>query len=200
MDASDGAEIAQPHARNGGQVVRAIRGVAPGNVEIFSAVPRSSPRAPAASLRAQNILEIFLYGGVSQYESFYCVDAFGQSDSSGWWTFFNNGEVQKAVAQCGYAGPLLQDFAKDSDGNQVKFGPFVMPLRDRPDVMDRVRVAVTRHDLEPHEGAIPLALAGGISRPRSTRGLISSPRTASAASPSPTTSLGPRCSATSSRG
>ena len=29
MDASDGAEIAQPHARNGGQVVRAIRGVAP---------------------------------------------------------------------------------------------------------------------------------------------------------------------------
>lgn len=163
-------------------------------------MPRSSPRAPAASLRAQNILEIFLYGGVSQYESFYCVDAFGQSDSSGWWTFFNNGEVQKAVAQCGYAGPLLQDFAKDSDGNQVKFGPFVMPLRDRPDVMDRVRVAVTRHDLEPHEGAIPLALAGGISRPRSTRGLISSPRTASAASPSPTTSLGPRCSATSSRG
>ncbi len=133
----------------------------------FGETPKGAEAsAVPVNLRAQNILEIFLYGGVSQYESFYCVDAFGQSDGSGWWTFFNNGEVQKAVAQCGYAGPLLQDFAKDSDGNQVKFGPFVMPLRDRPDVMDRVRVAVTRHDLEPHEGAIPLALAGrGLGHP-----------------------------------
>lgn len=127
----------------------------------FGEVPAGAEAsAVPASLQAQNILEIFLYGGVSQYESFYCVDAFGQSDSSGWWAFFNSGDVQKAVTKCGYAGPLLQDFAKDSAGNQVKFGPFVMPLRDRPDVMDRVRVAITHHDLEPHEGAIPLALAG----------------------------------------
>lgn len=127
----------------------------------FGETPKGAESsAVPASLQAQNILEIFLYGGVSQYESFYCVDAFGQSDGSGWWTFFNSGDVQKAVSQCGYTGPLLQDFAKDSDGNQVKFGPFVMPLRDRPDVMDRVRVAITRHDLEPHEGAIPLALGG----------------------------------------
>jgi hypothetical protein len=35
-----------------------------------------------------------------------------------------------------------------------------MPLRLRPDVMARTRVAITKHDLEPHEGAIPLALAG----------------------------------------
>ncbi len=122
--------------------------------------------AVPANLQAQSILEIFLYGGVSQYESFYCVDAFGQADSTGWWTFFNSGDVQQAATQCGYAGPLLEDFAKDSDGNQVKFGPFVQPLRDRPDVMDRVRVAITRHDLEPHEGAIPLALAGrGLGHP-----------------------------------
>lgn len=113
-----------------------------------------------ADLQAQSILEVFLYGGVSQYESFYCVDAFGQAESTGWWTFVSSGDVQQAAAQCGYSGPLLEDFAKDSDGNQVRFGPFVQPLRDRPDVMDRVRVAITRHDLEPHEGAIPLALAG----------------------------------------
>lgn len=133
----------------------------------FGEIPKGAEAsAVPESLRAQNILEIFLYGGVSQYESFYCVDAFGQSDSTGWWTFFNSGDVQKAVAKCGYAGPLLEDFAKDEGGNQVKFGPFVMPLRDRPDVMDRVRVAVTRHDLEPHEAAIPLALAGrGLGHP-----------------------------------
>ena len=133
----------------------------------FGEIP-SGAEASAVSegLRAQSILEVFLYGGVSQHESFYCVDAFGQSDSTGWWTFFSSGDVQAAAAQCGYTGPLLQDFAKDSDGNQVQFGPFVMPLRDRPDVMDRVRVAVTHHDLEPHEGAIPLALAGrGLGHP-----------------------------------
>ena len=127
----------------------------------FGEIPKGAEAsAVPEGLRAQNILEVFLYGGVSQHESFYCVDAFGQSDGTGWWTFFNSGDVQLAAAKCGYTGPLLQDFAKDSDGNQVKFGPFVRPLRDRPDVMDRVRVAVTHHDLEPHEGAIPLALAG----------------------------------------
>ena len=129
--------------------------------EAFGETPAGAEASTVpVNLQAQSILEIFLYGGVSQYESFYCVDAFGQADSTGWWTFVNSGDVQQAAAQCGYAGPLLQDFAKDSDGNQVKFGPFVMPLRDRPDVMDRVRVAITHHDLEPHEGAIPLALAG----------------------------------------
>jgi hypothetical protein len=111
-------------------------------------------------LQAQNILEIFLYGGVSQYESFYCVDEYGQTDNTGWYLFLKSGDVQKAVTKCGFAGPLLQDFALDGNGKMVKFGPFVMPLRDRPDVMDRVRVSITKHDLEPHEGAIPLALAG----------------------------------------
>jgi hypothetical protein len=51
----------------------------------FGETPKGAESAAVpANLRAQNILEIFLYGGVSQYESFYCVDAFGQSDSSGW--------------------------------------------------------------------------------------------------------------------
>ena len=112
------------------------------------------------ALRAQNILEIFLYGGVSQYESFYCVDAYGQTDSTGWWLFYNSGDVQKAAQSCGIGGALLQDFATDSAGNMVKLGPYTMPLRARPDVVDRLRVAITAHDLEPHEGAIPLALAG----------------------------------------
>lgn len=114
--------------------------------------------AVPANQRAENILEIFLYGGVSQYESFYCVDAFGKSDNTGFWLF--QSQVQQAMQDCGIGGPLLQDFANDSAGNLVKLGPFVMPLRSRPDVTSRMRVAITAHDLEPHEGAIPLALAG----------------------------------------
>jgi Protein of unknown function (DUF1501) len=132
-----------------------------GEARAFGEVPAGAESAivPPAQ-QATSILEIFLYGGLSQYESFYCVDTFGQMDSTGWWLFFNSGDVQKAVTKCGYPAPLLQDFAQDSDGNQVKFGPYVMPLRNRQDVLDRTRVAITHHDLEPHEGAIPLALAG----------------------------------------
>jgi len=127
----------------------------------FGEIPAGADSAAVpAAMRAQNILEIFLYGGVSQYESFYCVDAFGQSDSTGWWLFYNSGDVQKAVQSCGIPGPLLADFATDASGNMVKLGPFVMPLRSRQDIVDRMRVAITAHDLEPHEGAIPLALAG----------------------------------------
>jgi hypothetical protein len=129
-----------------------------------------APRPPWSppNLQAQNILEIFLYGGVSQYESFYCIDdpAFLDDNAPGWFTFFDSGDVQKAVTKCGIAGPLLQDFAQDASGRMVRFGPYVMPLRERPDVMNRVRVSITHHDLEPHEGAIPLALAGrGLGHP-----------------------------------
>jgi hypothetical protein len=117
-------------------------------------------------LQAQSILEIFLYGGVSQYESFYCVPDYGQADSTGWYAFLDSGEVQQAVNQCGFAGPLTEPFAADANGKSVHFGPYVMPLRERPDVMQRVRVSVTAHDLEPHEGAIPMALAGrGLGHP-----------------------------------
>ncbi|MFT3767893.1 MAG: DUF1501 domain-containing protein [Minicystis sp.] len=131
------------------------------SAQAFGEIPAGAESAAVPeALRAQNILEIFLYGGVSQYESFYCVDSFGQSDSTGWWCFYNSGDVQQAVSECGIQGPLLEPFATDAAGNMVKLGPFVMPLRARPDITSRMRVAITAHDLEPHEGAIPLALAG----------------------------------------
>jgi hypothetical protein len=132
-----------------------------GEARAFGEVPRGAEGASVpANLRAENILEIFLYGGLSHYESFYCVEEYGQTDGTGWHLFLKSGDIQKAVTSCGFSGPLLQDFALDDNGKMVKFGPFVMPLRNRPDVMDRVRVSITKHDLEPHEGAIPLALAG----------------------------------------
>jgi hypothetical protein len=113
-----------------------------------------------AELQVQSVLEVFLYGGVSQFESFYCVPAFGQADKSGWYLFLDSGDVQAALDVCGVTGPLTQPFGVDAGGNAVHLGPFVMPIRNRPDVMSRMRVSITAHDLEPHEGAIPLALGG----------------------------------------
>jgi hypothetical protein len=127
----------------------------------FGDVPDGGDKAmiPVES-RAESILEIFLYGGVSQYESFYCVTDYGKDAGEGWYSFLNTGELNAAVKSCGWTGSLLQPFANDANGKLVNFGPYVRPLRDRADVMDRVRVSITKHDLEPHEGAIPLALAG----------------------------------------
>jgi len=117
-------------------------------------------------LRAENILEIFLYGGVSQYESFYCVPSLGQANSTQWHAFLDSGDVQAAVSQCGFQGPLTEPFALDGNGAEVHLGPYVMPLRDRPDVLARMRVSITAHDLEPHEGAIPMVLGGrGLGHP-----------------------------------
>ncbi len=133
----------------------------------FGEIPKEGEAASVPeAMRAQNILEIFLYGGLSQYESFYCADAYGQNDNTGWWVFYNSGDVQQAVSSCGIQGPLLQSFAPDANGVDIKLGPYVMPIRNRPDVMNRMRVAITAHDFEPHEGAIPLALAGrGLGHP-----------------------------------
>ena len=160
----------------GAAVVAAGAGAGVGATLLAEQEARAFGEVPAGAeasmvppnLQAQNILEIFLYGGVSQYESFYCIDdpAFLDDNAPGWFTFFDSGDVQKAVTKCGIAGPLLQDFAQDASGRMVRFGPYVMPLRERPDVMNRVRVSITHHDLEPHEGAIPLALAGrGLGHP-----------------------------------
>jgi hypothetical protein len=110
--------------------------------------------------QAESILEIFLYGGVSQYESFYCIPEYGQADGTGWHAFADNGVLDAALAECAFDLPKLEPFAADANGKMVQLGPFVGPLRKRPDVMERVRVSITTHDLEPHEGAIPLALAG----------------------------------------
>jgi len=116
--------------------------------------------------RAKNILEIFLYGGVSQYESFYCVPSLGQASGTQFYSFLNDGRLQTAIDTCGFSGPLTEPFALDSNGAMVHLGPFVLPLRERPDVIDRMRISMTAHDLEPHEGAIPLVLGGrGLGHP-----------------------------------
>lgn len=124
------------------------------------APPGAEASMVPGELRARSVLEIFLYGGLSQFESFYCVPEHGAADGTHWHAFLGSGEVQAAVNACAIEGPLIEPFAEDDDGQTVHLGPFVAPLRARLDIMDRARVVITAHDLEPHEAAIPLALAG----------------------------------------
>lgn len=134
---------------------------APREVHAFGEVPNGAGGLllPPGS-RAERVLEVFLYGGLSQYESFYCVPDHGQNDKTGYHLFLASGDVDVAVSACGLTGELAEPFAQDTSGQLVHLGPFVAPLRERPDIIERMRISITAHDLEPHEGAIPLALAG----------------------------------------
>jgi hypothetical protein len=110
--------------------------------------------------RAQSILEVFMYGGVSPWETFYCSETFGKSTKEWLYTFYDR--TVDAMASCGYTpkDDLLTPFATDSEGKQVFLGPFLQPLLERPDVLARMRIVINRHALEPHEAAIPLAVTG----------------------------------------
>ena len=118
--------------------------------------------------RAKNVLDIFLYGGLCPWETFYVVPEYGTpSDpdhpNEQWWTFQSGPNGVPAVyARCAgdAAPPMLRDFLLDENGMMVQLGPFTEPLRSRPDIVERLRVSVLSHALEPHEGAIPLAMTG----------------------------------------
>jgi len=113
-----------------------------------------------ANLHAQSILEVFMYGGVSPWETFYASDTKGKSSKTWLYTFYD--KTIAAAQACGYdaSGGLLTQFATDAEGKPVFLGPFLKPLIARPDVLSRMRVVINRHSLEPHEAAIPLALCG----------------------------------------
>jgi hypothetical protein len=118
--------------------------------------------------RAKNVLEVFLYGGVCPWETFYVVPEYGTPEDpdhpgTQWWTFQDGPDGVPAVhASCHpvTAPPLLSDFRVDSNGALVRLGPFSEPLRSRADIVERLRVHVMSHTLEPHEAAIPLAMSG----------------------------------------
>lgn len=115
--------------------------------------------------KAHSVLELFLYGGMGQFESFYVNPEFGRPDdpdhANEQWHLFSDdhGDV---FGDCGLDNPddWLMPWALDGSGRQIHLGPLVMPIRRRPDVLARTRVVVMGHELEPHEAAIPLALSG----------------------------------------
>ena len=97
------------------------------------------------------------------------VEEYGQPDDPDYpnqqfYTFPGEGSasLNRALSRCEFPGgePLGVSFATDALGMDVKLGPFAYLLRTRPDLIDRMRILVQRHGLEPHEGAVPQALTG----------------------------------------
>jgi hypothetical protein len=115
-------------------------------------------------LRAKRVLEVFLYGGLSQWETLYFVRNYGtptdpQYANQQYYTYAaSNAQM---LGRCGTASfDTPRALGQDALGATVELGPFAERLWQRSDVVDRLRVVVQKHTLEPHEAAVPLALTG----------------------------------------
>ena len=115
-------------------------------------------------VRAKRILEVFLYGGLSQWETLYFVRNYGlptdpQFANQQYYTFASsNGSM---LGTCGMGTfDTVRTFAQDGAGASVEIGAFAHRLWQRSDVVDRMRIVVQKHNLEPHEAAVPQALTG----------------------------------------
>src|SRR5262245_32990320 len=88
-------------------------------------------------VRAKRVLEIFLYGGLSQWETLYLVQDYGRSTdpqypNTQYWALDGDASAQFVV--CGVpGGPIGRAFAMDADGAAVELGPFAHRLWARPD-------------------------------------------------------------------
>jgi uncharacterized protein DUF1501 len=126
--------------------------------------PGAVARMLPAEVQAKNVLELYLYGGLSQWESLYMVEEYGRPDDPQYPVeqFYGSvDDVQTFLSSCGLpTTELSRPFATDALGANVRLGPFARPLWGRPDVTARMRLLVQRHDVDPHEAAIPLALTG----------------------------------------
>jgi hypothetical protein len=113
-------------------------------------------------VRARRVLEVFLYGGLSPWETLYYVRGYGtpadpQYANQQYYTFKTSND--QMATTCG-GGDMDRTFAQDALGVNVELGPFAWRLWDRQDVVDRMRLVVQKHTLEPHEAAVPQALTG----------------------------------------
>ena len=122
-------------------------------------------------LRPDGILELFLWGGVSPFDAFAVIPEYGDPDAGGdfagegWWAFAEGEDNVSDVFydRCGGGErPLLEPWRLDGAGRQTHLGPYVYPLRERPDLLARMRMLVMSHNLAPHQGAVPAALGGHI--------------------------------------
>lgn len=112
--------------------------------------------------RAKKVLEVFLYGGLSPWETLYFVRDYGKPTDP---TFPNSqfyafpSTNASAMSACGVVdAPRV--FGTDALGATVELGPFASRLWDRQDLVSRMRLVVQKHGLEPHEAAVPQALTG----------------------------------------
>jgi len=129
----------------------------------FGESPSGAPSLPE-NRRAKRVLEVFLYGGLSPWESLYLVENFGRPTDPQYPNeqFYCFPDIVARAGNCGFptAGPVGQFFAQDADTQDVQLGPFAYQLWNRPDITSRMRIVVQKHLLEPHEAAVPQALTG----------------------------------------
>ena len=99
------------------------------------------------------VLEIFIYGGLSPWETFYVRSDGGYAD---WFEFKSRFE---ALSWCsdGPGSGETQANGNDMAGNAVRLGPATQPLWG---LRNRLRILPVRHNLLPHEAAIPYTLTG----------------------------------------
>jgi hypothetical protein len=122
---------------------------------------------PAARV-PEGVLELFLWGGVNAFDTFHVIPEHGvpkpQRPGQGWWAFQEGPDsIPDVFARCGGGDrALLEPWRRDEAGRQVHLGPFIYPLRERPDILARTRSIVLRHDAAPHQVAVPLALGGHV--------------------------------------
>ena len=122
----------------------------------------------APQARPDAFFELFLFGGLCAWDTFYAIPELGRprpgEPDSGrlWWTYQSGPDsVPEVFERCGGGGaPLLQEYGTDSAGRSVHLGPWLLPLRERPDLLRRMRVWAMRHDQVPHQGGNPISLCG----------------------------------------
>ncbi|WP_437913829.1 DUF1501 domain-containing protein [Sorangium sp. So ce302] len=99
----------------------------------------------------KKILEIFLYGGLSPWETFH-VEQRGEVYSGGLLDAFN----ETSISGCGGSGNGTNSQTKGG----MLWSPATSPLWSRPDLLARTRVVTMTHEFTAHPVAIPYALTG----------------------------------------
>ncbi|MEM7157171.1 MAG: DUF1501 domain-containing protein [Myxococcota bacterium] len=150
-----------------------LRNPSPASAEGWGAWPTDRlDVAVPPELRANKVLELCFHGGISQWETFYSVPEWGEGirfarlfeDDLG----LRPQDVYNEICELDELGndprgnPIerFNYFADDSNGLPINLGPWLYPLKQRPDILDRMRVVVQRHNQVAHEGANPLSFTG----------------------------------------
>src|SRR5262245_6546367 len=95
-------------------------------------------------LRAKRVLEVFLYGGLSQWETLYFVRNYGtpsdpQYANQQYYTYASRNS--QMIDTCG-GSDADRTFGQDANGAHVEIGPFAHRLWGRQDVVNRMRIVV----------------------------------------------------------
>jgi hypothetical protein len=118
------------------------------------------------------ILEIYLYAGSSQWETFWLPGNAAVPN----FTAYDMGSPSLALNQLNWGANTAsfpceppdiptaptdaQLFAAQSGGGNIYWGAPARPLYRRSDILSRCRMVTLYHGLFPHEAAVPYALAG----------------------------------------